>query len=116
MKRFAHYLQVHNRVRVTSLGIGFFIASVSLYIGIGVYFLTFGPKAVGDYVHDRILAGCLISIAMLVDVGTAWVFSRSGGGFLSRLLLSVLLTVGGAILVFGLIVARAVLANALSAH
>jgi hypothetical protein len=107
---------VHNRFRIIALSIAFVVASVSLYIGIGVYALTLGPKAVGDYMRDRLMAGCLIALAMLVNVGTAWVLAQRGGGFLSRLTLSLLATVAGSILMFGLIVARVIFVKGLSTH
>jgi hypothetical protein len=113
---FANYLQAHNRVRATALAVSFVIASVALSTGIGVYALTLGPKAVGDYIRDRFMAGGLIAVAMLLDLGTASVLAQRGGRFFSRLLISVLVTVGGAIMVFGLIVARAVLVKSLSAY
>jgi hypothetical protein len=62
------------------------------------------------------MAGCLIGLALVVDLGTAAVLVQRGEGLLSRLLLSALVTVGGAILAFGLVVARAMIAQALSAH
>ena len=116
MNRVASYLQLHKRVRITALGVSFSVASVALYIGIGVYVFTLGPKAVGDYIRDRFMAGCLIGLALVVDLGTAAVLVQRGEGLLSRLLFSVLVTVGGAILAFGLVVARAMIAQALSAQ
>ena len=106
----------HNRVRTIALAVGFAIASVALCIGTGVYALTLGPKAIGDYLRARFMAGGLIVLAMLIDLGVASILAQRGGGFMLRLLFSVLLTGGGAILVFGLIVARAMLVNALSTH
>jgi hypothetical protein len=52
-----------------------------------------------------------LSVALILNIGLAWVLGlkRSMGGFLSRLFLSSLLTVGGAIMVFGAIVSRALL-------
>jgi hypothetical protein len=78
--------------------------------------LTLGPKAVGDYVRDRFMAGGLIALAVLIDLGIASVLAQRGGGFMWRLVFSVLLTAGGAVLVFGLIVARVLLVRALSTH
>lgn len=85
------------------------MAAVALYIGIGVYALTLGPKAVGDYMRDRLMAGSLIALAVLVNIGVASVLTKPGGSFVSRLTLSLLATVGGSILMFGLIVARVML-------
>ena len=115
MKGFANYLRTHNRVRASAIVGSFFTASVALFAGIGIYVLTLGPKAIRDYVHDRFMAGCFIAIAVLVNVGTALLLTR-GGRFLSRLLLSILITSGGAILVFGLVVVRAIIAHGLSAR
>jgi len=116
VKRVANYLQAHNPVRITVLGVSFSIASIALYIGIAVYALTLGPKAVGDYMRDRFIAGCLIALTVLVNVGTASVLTRRGGGFMPRFLLSVLVTVGGTVLVFGMIVVRVMLVKAWSAR
>jgi hypothetical protein len=99
-----------------TLCIGFTVASVALYIGAGVYALTLGPKAIGNYVGDRFLAGGLIALAVVVNIGTAWVLAQRCGGFLSRLVLGLLATVGGSILVFGLIVARVLLVKGFAAH
>jgi hypothetical protein len=116
VNRIANYLQSHNRLRLIALCIGFTVASVSLYIGVGVYALTLGPKAIGNYVGDRFLAGGLMALAGLVSIGTAWVLAQRGGGFVSRLVLSLLATVGGSILVFGLVVARVLLVKGFTAR
>ena len=116
VNRFANYLQTHNRFRLVTLCIGFTVASVALYIGAGVYVLTLGPKAIGDYMGDRFLAGALIALAVLVNIGTAWVLSQRGRGFVSRLAVSVLATVGGSVLVFGLIIARTLLVRGFAAQ
>ena len=116
VNRLANYLQSHSRLRLMTLCIGFTVASVALYIGVGVYALTLGPKAIGDYMGDRFLAGSLIALAVLVNAGTAWVLAQRSGGFLSRLVLSLVATVGGSILVVGLIVARVLLVNGFAAH
>ena len=97
--RLAIYLQTHNRLRLMMLCIAFTVASVALYIGAGVYALTLGPRAIGDYVGDRFLAGGLIARPTPVNIGTAWVLAQRSGGFLSRLVLSRRATVGGSILV-----------------
>jgi hypothetical protein len=116
VNRFANYLQSHHRLRLIALSAGFAVASVALYTGAGVYVLTLGPKAVGDYIRDRFLAVGLIALALLVNTGTAWVLAQRGGGFASRLALSLLATVGGSILVFGLIIARVFLVKNLGVH
>ncbi len=116
MKGFTNYLQAHKRARTITLAASFVIASVALCTGIGVYALTLGPKAIGDYVQDRFMAGGLIALAMLIDLGIASVLAQRGGGFVLRLVFSVLVTVGGAILVFGLIVGRVMLVKSLSIH
>ena len=109
VSQFVNYLQAHNRLRVTTLSVGLIVASVALYIGIAVYVLTLGPKAVGDYMRDRLMAGCLIALAVLVNIGIASVLTKRGGSFPSRLILSLLATMAGSILMFGLIVARVML-------
>jgi len=109
VNRLAIYLQAHNRVRVATLSLGLIVAAAALYIGTGVFALTLGPKAVGDYMRDRFMAGCLIALAVLVNIGIASVLTKRGGSFLARLILSLLATVGGSILMFGLIVASVML-------
>lgn len=98
------------------LVVSFVIASVALCTGVGVYTLTLGPKAIGDYLQDRFIAGGLIAFAMFIDLGMAFVLAQRGGSLLLRLLLNVLVTGGGAILVFALIVARVMIVEALSTH
>jgi hypothetical protein len=109
VNRLAVYLQAHNRIRVATLSFGLIVASAALYIGAAVFALTLGPKAVGDYMGDRLLAGCLIALAVLLNIGIASVLTKRGRSFLARLILSLLATVGGSILMFGLIVARVML-------
>jgi hypothetical protein len=116
VKRFADYLRVHKRIRITVLGVSFFIASFALYMGLAVYVFTLGAKAVGDYMRDRLIAECLVALSALVNFETASILTLRGGGFLSRLLFSILVTAGGTILVFGLVVARVILVRNLSAH
>jgi len=105
VKRFASYFQTHNRLRL-----------ITLCIGAGVYALTLGPKAIGDYMGDRFLAGALIALAVLANIGTASVLAQRSGSFVSCLVFSLLATVGGSILVFGLIVARVLLVKGFAAH
>lgn len=97
-----------NRARIAALIVGFFIGSFALCLGIGVYLLTLGPKAIGDYIRDRFMAWGLIILAAALDLGTASILTHRWGGFMLRFLLSVLVTVAGAILLFALIAARAI--------
>jgi len=116
VKPFASYLEAHNRVRIVLLGTSYVISSVALFLGIGIYALTLGPKGVGDYVRDRVMAGCLVAFAMLVDVGIASVLARWAGGFLQRFMSCVVVTACGVMPVFVIVVVRAMLARAWSAH
>ncbi len=115
MNRLGSYLDAHKGVRIAVLWAGFLIASVGTCLGVGVYALTTGPKAIGNYISDRVIAVCFLGVAMILNVGLAWVLSRKHqtGGFFPSLAVSALVTVCGAIMVFGVIVGRALVWNAL---
>jgi hypothetical protein len=98
------------------LGTSYAIASIALYLGIAVYALTLGPKAVGDYMQDRVMAVCLVAFAMVVDVGAASVLTRSGGGFLQRFLWCVVVTACGIVPVVVIVAVRAILVRQWSGH
>ena len=38
-----------------------------MYIGVGVYAMTLGPKAPGPYIRDRVIAGVLVALALMLD-------------------------------------------------
>ena len=116
MVRIDNYLQGHNRIRIAALVVSCLVASFAFYLGVAVYTLTTGPKAVGDYMQARFVAVCWMAVALVANVGIAWFFSHRGGSFLGRFFLSVVATMGGAILVFGLIIARVVLFRGLWAR
>ena len=117
MESIANYLQMHSRARAAILVVSFIVASVALCIGVGLCALTFEPKFGTDYVvRDRLIAGCLIALALLQNAGAALILSRHGGAFVPRLLFSALITVGGSVLVSVLVVARALIAQALFGH
>ena len=61
------------------------------------------------------MAVCFLVFAMILNLGLAWVLSRrhQTGGFFPSLAVSALVTVCGAIMVFGVIVGRALLWHAL---
>jgi hypothetical protein len=109
------YLDAHRGARFAVTWAGFVFASVATFTGVGVYALTTGPKATGNYVADRVMAVCLLGVALILNLGLAWVLGlgRRLGGFFPRLGFSALLTVGGAILVLGVVAGRALLWNAL---
>jgi hypothetical protein len=115
VNRLGSFLDAHKGVRVAVLWAGFVIASVGTCLGVGVYALTTGPKAIGNYVTARARAVSFLSVALILNIGLAWVLGlrRRMGGFFPRLVLSALLTVGGAIMAFGVIVGRALLWHAL---
>ncbi len=107
MVHLASYLQLHNRIRLAVLFVSFLIASFALYFGVGIYVLTTGPKAVGNYMQARSNAVGLMALAVLTTVGAASILAYDGN-FLRRFLLSIVVTTGGSVLVFALIVARVV--------
>ncbi|MEO8663135.1 MAG: hypothetical protein ABI693_32055 [Bryobacteraceae bacterium] len=107
MVHIGSYVQGHNRIRLAVLVVSFLIASFALYLGVAVYALTTGPKAVGDYIQARFAAAGWMALAMLANVGAASILANRGS-FLRRFLLSIVVTIGGSILVFGLIVIRVV--------
>jgi len=87
------------------------IASVATFTAGGVYTLTTGPKAIGNYMADRVTALCFLAAAVVLNVGLAWVLGigRSTSGFFSRLATSAAITVCGTIPVFIIVIARAIL-------
>ena len=111
MKRFASYLNAHNTVRTAVLWLDIALASVTACVGVGVYALTTGAKAIGNYMSDRIMAVCLLATALVLDLAFAWLLGlqRPSMRFVQRLFVSAVATVFGAIVVFGLIVSRAIL-------
>jgi len=111
MNRVGTYLQAHKRVRASALAVSILVASIALCLGVASYAWTFGPKAGQDYIRDRLVAVCLIVLAMFATVCTASILSWRVGDFLLSLVASVLITIGGSILVFGLIVAHGILAK-----
>lgn len=102
------YLQAHNRLRLAVLVVSFTVASFALYLGVAVYALTTGPKAVGDYMLARLAAAGWMAVATLANCGAASILA-SRGSFLRRFLFSVAATLGGSVLVLCLVVARVVL-------
>ena len=56
MVHIGNYLRAHNRLRLAILAVTFLVASIALFLGVGVYALTTGPKAVGDYMQGRLAA------------------------------------------------------------
>ena len=108
--RVRDYLDARNAVRTAALWTGFIIASVGAYLGVGIYALTTGPKATGNYMADRIVAVCLPAAVLVLNFGLAWVLGirRRTSGFFSRLVASAAITVCGAIPVFIIVVALAI--------
>jgi hypothetical protein len=80
------------------------------FTGVGVYALTTGPKAIGNYMADRVMAVCFLAAAAILNIGLAWVIGlkRPTSGFFQRLVGSVAITVCGTIPVFIIVVARAI--------
>jgi hypothetical protein len=109
--RIRGYLDARNGVRIAVLCAGFIIASVGAYLGVGVYALTTGPKATGNYMADRIMAVCFLGAIITLNFGLAWVLGirRPTSGFFPRLVASASITVCGTIPVFVIIVGRAIL-------
>jgi len=66
--------------------------------------------------RDRVMAECLIALAVLPDFATAWVMAQPRGNFVWQLVLSLFSTLGGSLVVFLLIVIRAIIANSLLGH
>lgn len=107
MVHIGSYLRAHNRLRLAALALSFLVASLALYLGVVVYALTTGPKAVGDYMQARFAAAGWMAVATLANCGAASILA-SRGSFLRRFLLSVAATLGGSVLVLCLVVARVV--------
>ena len=107
MVHIGSYLRAHKRLRLAVLVVSFLVASFALYLGVGIYALTTGPKAVGDYIQARFAAAGWMALAMVANVGAASILANRGS-FLKRFLLSIVVTIGGSVLVLGLIVARVV--------
>ena len=107
MVHIGNYLRAHNRLRLAILAVTFLVASIALFLGVGVYALTTGPKAVGDYMQGRLAAAGWMAVATLANCGAASIVA-SRGSFLRRFLFSVAATLGGSVLVLCLVVARVV--------
>ena len=107
MVQIGGYLRAHNRIRRAVLVVSFLVASFALFLGVGTYALTTGPKAVGDYMQARFAAAGWMALAMSANVGAASILANRGS-FLRQFLLSIVVTIGGSVLVFAFIVARVV--------
>ena len=91
------------------IGSGFVAASLATYLGVAVYALTLGPKAIGPYIRDRVIAGALVAIALTLDTLIAWSLKKHGSGNIGlTMLLSILLTLAGAVAVLVIIAAIAI--------
>ena len=109
MKPLESYLASHRGVRVGALGVGYLVASTATCVGVGVYALTTGVKAIGDYVQDRVIALCLLAVALAITVALAWALGIGRTrAFWPRLVMSAVTSLFGAIFVFGIIAARAI--------
>ena len=76
-------------------------ASLAMYIGVGVYAMTLGPKAPGPYIRDRVIAGVLVALALMLDAIIAQSLARHRSGNIGLwMLFSILLTLAGAIVAF----------------
>lgn len=105
MVRIVSYLQAHHWMRAAMLVVSFVAASFALCAGVAISVLPTGMDTAEDGSHERFVAVCGL-VVMVANVLTPWVLAYRGGSFLRRFVLSVIVTMGGAILVFGLIVVR----------
>jgi len=110
MIRIEHYLLKHSRLRVAIIVIAFVLASVTLFTGIGIFALTFGPKAIGSYMRDRIVAGSLVALSLLINIAATFM-RRDERSFASHYLRNFVLAAVGAIGIFVVVIARALIAH-----
>ena len=86
------------------IGSGFVAASLAMYLGVAVYALTLGPKAIGLYMRDRVIAGALVALALTLDATIARNLAKHRSGNIGRwMLFSILLTLAGGIVAFAVI-------------
>lgn len=102
MKRLATYLKTHNGIWISLLCVGLVIASFAMFLGTGVYALTTGTKATGNYISDRLMALGFICIAVILNFCIAWILGLqlSTWKFFLRFAMDAFATVFGAFLVF----------------
>ena len=92
------------------IGSGFVAASLAMYIGVAVYALTLGPKAIGPYIRDRVIAGALLVIALTLDATIAQSLAKyRSGNIVLWMLFSIILTLAGAIVAFAVIATIAII-------
>ena len=111
MKRLASFLNVHDAVRVVVLCLDLALASLAACLGVGVYALTTGAKAIGNYMSDRVMAACFLVIALVLDLAFAWLLGirNPRSRFIQRVLLAAVATFFGAIVVLVIVATRAIL-------
>ena len=97
MWRTHNYLELHRGLRAILLCICFLVASISLYMGIALYF--FLPGGIHYRFFRWIFPLFFLLLAVVIDFGTAWLIQQQRQrSFLSTFAIIFAATVVGAIL------------------